>query len=158
MGDANTQRKAVSAVATGKQQWRFPARPGSLYCCLCVAAFTKHFPIARSSHVTRCAVTTNTTLLSALKPNTLHKLARDSWVQEIRLHNLVDDNENVTWKKREMRHNIKPEKLPNANLHVFYFRFSMTRTGRAGPDQKCKNFPVGSFQTLHLEVCINGVM
>ena len=34
--------------ATGKQQQRFPARPGSLYCCLRANTFFKHFPVVRS--------------------------------------------------------------------------------------------------------------
>jgi len=48
---------ANSTSATGKRQHRFPARSSSLYCCLCVTAFMRHFLTARFKHVTRCAVT-----------------------------------------------------------------------------------------------------
>jgi len=43
-----------SASATAKQQYRFPARPGS-FCCLRVATFLKHFPIACFGLATQCA-------------------------------------------------------------------------------------------------------
>jgi len=43
-----------SASATAKQQYRFPARPGS-FCCLRVATFLKYFPIACFGLATQCA-------------------------------------------------------------------------------------------------------
>jgi len=46
-------KDAKSSRATGKQQQRSPVRPGSLYCCLCVA---KHFLIARSIGMCRDAL------------------------------------------------------------------------------------------------------
>jgi len=52
-------RNAISTCATGKQQKRFPARPGSIYCCYCIPAFLKHFLTTRFRYVTRCAVTSS---------------------------------------------------------------------------------------------------
>jgi len=46
-----------SGFPIGTQPMRFPARSGSLYCCLCVVAFLKYFPTSRSRRVTQCAVT-----------------------------------------------------------------------------------------------------
>ena len=46
-------RNAEPTSATGKKQWGFPARPGSLscvVCCLCVAAFLKYFLTSRCGH------------------------------------------------------------------------------------------------------------
>jgi len=48
-----------SASATAKQQFRFPARPGS-FCCLRVTTFLKYFPIAHFGHATQRAITSIT--------------------------------------------------------------------------------------------------
>ena len=64
MGDANTQRnerQIRSLVQRASNSRDCPDQPSSLKCCLCVAAFSKQFPIARSRHVTRCAVTNAST-------------------------------------------------------------------------------------------------
>jgi len=61
MGDVNTQRREHQVHQCNGQATidirRFTAQPDSLHSSLCVAAFLKHFPTARSTHVTHCVVT-----------------------------------------------------------------------------------------------------
>ena len=58
MSDSNSQWKERHFHQCNWQATiEIPLRPGSLYCCLCVAAFMKRSLTARFKHVTRCAAT-----------------------------------------------------------------------------------------------------